>query len=556
MTRTLRPWQAEAIARVREEWAKGNTRTAVVAATGLGKSSVIAKMAVDEAEAGGHALLLAHRAELLDQMRDTCHLFNPSIPVGRIQAGTDQRGFPITVAMAPTLGNRARRARITRRPTLVIVDECHRAANDTYRAILEWAGCFEGTRTLGVTATLVRGDKRKLSSVWQSVALERDIVWGVEQGLLVPPRGKVVAAAHMDLSKAKVSRGDYQDGDLGEMVEQSTDEIVKAWQSYAADKLTVAFVPTVASAHALADEFAQVGVAAEVVTGDTDQPTRRGIFRRLREGTTRVVVNVFVLVEGWDEPRIECVLWARPTRLPGVYTQGVGRGLRLCPEIGKTEALILDVVGASRGQRLVGLTDLSEAFEVDRSELDALPCEDCGGFKPKAVAADPELAPCSCEREQGPGRDPDGGRLRLQGPARYEDIPLLPDPKARHRWLRSRRGVPFLIGSLPWCTNRAGIVYPDTGHADSPTWTPGHVAVRGRTSWTRLAPADGCMTFETAQLTVQAWAGPSPRVPSGPAPEWLVGKAATFGVEQAWRLDRRALQDAIDVARVSAVVDR
>jgi hypothetical protein len=55
---------------------------------------------------------------------------------------------------------------------------------------------------------------------------------------------------------------------------------------------------------------------------------------------------------------------------------------------------------------------------------------------------------------------------------------------------------------------------------------------------------------------VQAWAGPSPRVPSGRAPDWLVDKATRLGVVQAWRLDRRGLQDAVDVARVSVVVDR
>ena len=447
------------------------------------------------------------------------------------------------------------------RPSVVIYDECHHAPAPSGRAVLEWAGSWESTRTVGVTATLVRGDKRKPSEVWQEVAYERDIAWAVTNDWLVAPRGRVVVADHVDLKSAKMnSRGtDYADGELGEMVSQDVDQIVKAWLEHAADRITVAFTPTVAAAEALREEFEAQGVAAECVFGNTPAAVRgnvergTGIYGRLFRGETRVLCGVMVASEGWDCPPVSCVLMARPTKLRGLYTQIVGRGLRPYP--GKTDCLVLDVVGASRGQSLVGLTDLSEAFVRDTSELDLLPCEACGGFRPRQLEVAPELGEeCSCTPEPAAGDGPVAGPRRLQGPARYEDIPLLPDPRAKHRWLRSRRGVPFLIGSLPWCANRAGIVYPDTGHADSPTWTPGHVAVRGRTSWERLD--DAPLSFAEAQERVQAWAGPSPRVPSGPAPEWLVGKAATLGVEQAWRLDRRALQDAIDIARVSAVVDR
>lgn len=548
MTRVLRDWQAEALAAVRREWAAGNTRTVVVAATGLGKSSVIAKLAVDEAEAGGRALLLGHRDMLLDQMRDTCRLFNPAIAVGRVQAGTDQRGYPITVAMAPTLGNDARRARMPK-PTLVVVDECHRAANDTYRKILDWAGCMSGeTRAMGVTATLTRGDKRSLGAVWQSVALTRDIAWGVDQGLLVRPRGRVVVADSMDLDRAKISRGDYQDGDLGEMVSQATDEIVRAWLKHAADRKTVAFVPTVDSARQLAEEFELAGVKAEVVTGTTSGAERSAIYRRLREGVTRVLVNVFVLVEGWDEPSIECVLMARPTRLPGVYAQAVGRGLRLFP--GKTDCLVLDVVGVSRVVRgLATLAELTPGAEYDTSERDARPCPSCG------------LVPCECVREPIE-RDPDGGRRRLPGPAEYEELDLLAEP-AEQLWLRTRAGVPFLPAG-----DRMAVLWPDSGRLrDSATWTAGHMAMRGPLDAT---PIDERVphTFAEAREIAEAWAhayaarhgrrvgAAVTRGRGGRPNEAQLGAAYALGIARPERLDRARLTDAITVARVSPRLDR
>lgn len=563
--RVLRDFQAEAATKVRDGWAAGDVRQAVVHATGLGKTTLIAHFAAEEAARGGSVLILAHRAKLLRQISATVREFRPDVPVGFVAGTRDQRGFPITCAMTSTLARPARRARL-KRPTLVIYDEAHHAPAAGNRAIMEWAGCYEDVRALGVTATLVRGDKLKPSMVWPSVADERDIAWGcthgpdpadplrsipceLGNGWLVPPRGRVVVVDHMDLSKVKTSRGDYVQSELGEMVEQDVDQIAKAWLDHGENQPTVAFTPSISSAVALAAEFGALGVPVGTVFGTQSEADQERVYQDLKHDRIRVLVSVMVPTEGFDEPRIGCIIVARKTKLKGLLAQMIGRGTRPYP--GKRYCIVLDPVGATRGQSVVDLTDLSPMFEYDTSERDALPCQTCDGFRPAAVRADPDLEACSCERE---GAAPAREQNRLQGPARYEDIDLLPDPKATFRWQRSRLGVPFLIGSLPWCRDRAGILYPDSGHADSPTWTPGHVAVRGPASWTRLD--DAPCTFEQARQRVQAWAGPSPRPPGGAVPEWLLGKAAALGVPDAHRLDRRALTDAVAVARVSAVVDR
>ena len=43
--------------------------------------------------------------------------------------------------------------------------------------------------------------------------------------------------------------------------------------------------------------------------------------------------SVGVLSEGFDEPRVECVLLLRPTQSRGLYIQQVGRGLRTCAPV-------------------------------------------------------------------------------------------------------------------------------------------------------------------------------------------------------------------------------
>lgn len=539
MTRVLRKWQCEAVDAVREEWASGVTRTAVVAATGLGKSSVIGKLAVDEVRAGGRPLLLAHREELLTQLTKTCKAFDSTIGVGRVQAGQNQTRRPITVASVQTLRSERRQGRMMR-PTLVVVDECHRAVSPSHMSILAWAGSFDHTRTLGVTATMTRGDKKGLGDCWQSVALVRDIKFGIDEGYLVKPRGRVVVTEHMDLEHAKVSRGDYQDSDLGEMVAQDAGEIVKAWNAHASDRLTVAFVPTVDSAHELRDAFHAQGIAAEAVTAVTPTAERNAMYARLADGTTRVLVNVFVLVEGWDCPPVSCILMARPTRLPGVYIQALGRGLRTAP--GKTDCLVLDVVGTSRGQKLVTLVDLHSSAEYDTEELDAIPCDLCG------------CAPCACPKEE---RDPDGGRRRLLGPAAYEDIDFFTTSKLN--WLFTHGGIRFLPAG-----DRMAILFPDGDN-----YLAGHCTVRGYDEgryvgqdghWDPIGP----LPLNEARQRAEEWAlvvdptvasrGAGWRKRGGSPSEAQVKFAANLGVPDPETMSKPRLSDEISIALASRVL--
>ncbi len=544
MTRSLRPHQQRAYDKVRAEWDAGVLRTAVVHPTGAGKGDLIAKIVTDEAQAGGRALVLCHRAEILDQLTERCAEYAP-VPVGRVQAGRNQSRRPVIMAMVQTLANEKRRARLPR-PSLVVVDECHRVGSPSYLKALAHFGCFDRTRTLGLTATLVRGDRRGLGDVFQSVADSRDIKWAVDQGLLVRPRGKVVVADHLDLNEAKVSRGDYQDADLGEMVSQDADQIAKAWIEHAENRITIAFTPTVDSASELAEALVALGVPAEVVTGETPATERRAMYDRLARGETRVLASVNVLTEGFDVPAVSCVLMARPTRLPGVYTQCVGRALRLHP--GKTDALILDVVGVSRRQKLMTLVDLSPTAEVDTSALDALPCEDCG------------QAPCECGAGLGAERDPDGGRARLIGPAQYEDMDDM-FAGSDLNWLFTHAGVRFLpVG------DRMTILW----HEDSGLYRAGHCTVRGYDG-DRYVGRDGHwhpagpMPLDEARRAAEDWAlavepslasrGASWRTRGGRPSEAQVGYAARLGIQGAETMNRARLSDEISIVLASRALD-
>ncbi len=143
------------------------------------------------------------------------------------------------------------------------------------------------------------------------------------------------------------SGGDFDADALGNALEHASApaHVLAAYRQHGEQRKTVVFVPTVALAHRMATVFRDAGITAEALDGGTDHDRRRGILLRLRSGDTRIVVNVGVLAEGWDEPSIQCIVVATPTNSQVKYTQLAGRGLRTFP--GKRDCLIIDVVGVT-----------------------------------------------------------------------------------------------------------------------------------------------------------------------------------------------------------------
>ncbi len=358
----LRNYQSEALESVENAFATGKRRVAVVIPTGGGKTVVFAHL-IGRQPVGTRVLVLAHRSELVDQaaakIRDIC----PDRRVGIVRNVEDDHTADVVVAMVQTISSGRRLTRVA--PfDLIIVDEAHHATATTYRAVLDH---FTDARAVGVSATLARSDKSSLGDVWEEVAYRIDILDLIEHNppYLCDVRGVRVHATGMDLRGVKSSGGDYN---VAELEQEMTDAgawaaTADAYMKLALDRRGIVFTPTVASAHTVSDLLVERGIVAEAVDGTTPREDREAILSRFQTGQTQVVANCGVLTEGFDNPAISCVAIARPTRSPVLYTQMAGRGLRLFP--GKTECLILDLVGATEDNKLCTLADLT-GHDVDQ----------------------------------------------------------------------------------------------------------------------------------------------------------------------------------------------
>ncbi len=394
MRLTLRPYQVDALARSAAAEARGVRKQLGVAAVGMGKTVMFSALAEQR---GGRTLVLAHRDELINQAAAKVLEVWPEADVGIVKAERNEVARRVVVASVQTLARSNRLAQLTApfdgtsllahaAPfDLIVVDEAHHVQGDnTYGGILKAlrageperdatpeevdAGCELGVMPagpllLGVTATPDRGDGKGLNDVFDEIVFSYDLLWGIRAGFLCDVRGKRVVVETLDMSAVKVRHGDYDVGQAGQAMEdaQADRYIVAAWLEHALGRRTLVFTPTVETARLVAQSFVGAGVKAAYVHGGTPLDERREMLRAFSAGELDVIANCGVLTEGYDEPRVDCVIMARPTRSRALFTQCIGRGTRRHPD--KTDLLVLDMVGASEEHSLITIPSL---FGLDK----------------------------------------------------------------------------------------------------------------------------------------------------------------------------------------------
>lgn len=375
----LRSYQRDAVDAVHAAWAKGVRRPAVVLPTGSGKTVVFAHLLREwlDVNRGRRALVLAHRDELIGQAVDKIHSVAPSLKVGVVKAQRNQTLSDVVVGSVQTLRNERRRKQLLN-VGLVVVDECHHSSAKSYVDVLTHFGALGGdsAHAVGFTATMSRGDGMALGRVWEDVVYTRSIQEMITGGFLVRPRGVRVRVEDLNLAGVKRTRGDYSEGALGAALEESMapQAAAKAYLEHAADRPGILFAPTVSSATAFRDAFEDLGITAGLVHGAMPTAERERTLKAFSAGDIQVLCNCMVLTEGTDLPLAACVVVARPTTHSGLYIQMVGRVLRPHQASGKTDALVLDIVGASARHALSAHIDLFG--EEPNGDDDELPDDD------------------------------------------------------------------------------------------------------------------------------------------------------------------------------------
>lgn len=183
------------------------------------------------------------------------------------------------------------------RADLVVLDEAHHEATQTCVLLYER---MQNKMTLGLSATPMRTDRMKLS--FQETVRTCRIGRLIREGYLSPfnsyllPKYSVESVAECYLAEPE------------------------RWGK------SIVFFQTILECQRFKELMRRGGVDCEVVTGTSDKELQ---LTRFADGRARIVANVAMLTEGFDQPDVQSVFARDGSRLPTV--QMCGRGLRLSP---------------------------------------------------------------------------------------------------------------------------------------------------------------------------------------------------------------------------------
>ena len=292
---------------------------------------------------------------------------NPSRP---------QPGKPVVVvASIQTLNNRIGAANVDwlRKPSLVVVDECHHAITPSYTALLRWLDS-EAPRSdtaerdqpaiVGLSATPFRTDddeSQRLSRRFDSRWLPSD-----QEGLYARLLTQgVLARAQYESLDSGVGLTDDELARLGRLCEpwegldfenlleavnqrlagdtRRNERLVECIEA-SSERSILFFTNSVAHAEEMAARLNLAGTGAAAISGSTPAVARRYFLDRFQGGQIRVLCNHSVLTTGFDAPKTDMVLIARQVFSPVRYMQMVGRGLRGVKNGGTASCRIVTVM--------------------------------------------------------------------------------------------------------------------------------------------------------------------------------------------------------------------
>lgn len=362
MSYQLRPYQEKCEEEIWKAFNGGEKLIVIALATGTGKTVIFSHIAKSIAAKGKKVLVLAHREELLTQAANKIVSIDPTLRV-EIEQGVNhaEPEADVIIASVATLG-RSGSERINKfNPDhfgLIIIDEAHHAPASTYKNVLAYFGVNKeiGLREghpalLGVTATPFRKDNVGLETVFNKVVFKYDILDAIEDGYLAEIHASSVFTNQQ--LNVKMQAGDFAVGELADAINNPMRNqlVVESYRDVCGGQTALCFAADVQHSHDLAEMFRQYGYSAEALSGETPTEERAEMLRKFAEGELQVVVNCMVLTEGYDNPNIRVLLFARPTASRGLFMQMAGRGTRLAQ--GKDHVKFLDFVDNCKKHRLI-----------------------------------------------------------------------------------------------------------------------------------------------------------------------------------------------------------
>ena len=338
-------YQEDMVKRVQEAF-KHHDAVMVQMPTGTGKTYLLAALVglfLKE-----EVWVVAHRRELVSQIKDTLERFFPSL-----------KSTSIKVTSIQWLSRHY--GEMEEKPGLIVIDEAHHALAETYAEVMN---AYPKAKKLGLTATPYRLNGKGFTDLFDTLLCSWSMEKFIAEGRLslydyysIKPDS--ADQLLIDSLQKRGADGDYQQKELNEVmdVKPSLERLCLTIKEYVPGKKGIVYAISIQHAEHIAEFYRENGIKAVAISSKTPIAERQELIERFKSSSLspslnstsntsdeiEVLVSVDLFSEGFDCPDVEFIQLARPTLSLAKYMQMVGRGLRVAE--GKEYCVILDNVG-------------------------------------------------------------------------------------------------------------------------------------------------------------------------------------------------------------------
>ena len=321
--------------RRQQGWKKG----VVILPTGTGKTYL---SAFDTLNATGRILFIVHKLDILSQSRESYERIYSTSKLGYLTGEVKEnvKDSKVLFASKDTLRN-CFSDFAPDEFDYIVIDEVHHGQAPTYQSILQY---FKPRFfILGLTATPDRTDREDIFELFDyNKVFEYTLNDAIENGFLVPYTYYGLKD-NIDYTNIRYQNNKYKIEDLDRelIIPERNERIFDEYMSKGNGNKALGFCCSIKHANSMAALFQSKGVPSVSITSETEN--RDQVIKDFRNNKYTIAFTVDIFNEGIDFPDLRVLLFLRPTESKTIFTQQLGRGLRLCG--GKGNVVVIDFIG-------------------------------------------------------------------------------------------------------------------------------------------------------------------------------------------------------------------
>ena len=312
----------------------------LVIPTGGGKTITAISLISDQVLLGKTIFILTPQEEIFNQW--VYALAADGFSVGMINdkgVTTSKSGVYVYVCMPLALNNLLDYLPANFRPDIIITDEAHHSAADSWEKIYKkWSDALR----MGLTATPQRTDGKGLDHLYTDIVETTNMSQLIADGNLARP---LTIVPEQYLEKVQIKKGDYDPADQARQLGKPRiiGNVIQKYGQVLGGLPALAACCSFDHAAQMTDAFQRSGWRWGHIHSKLNRADRAGLLRDISNGKLNGLCTVGVGTEGLDIPGLYGLIWLRRTLSLTIYLQLTGRILRPAP--GKDAGISLDFVG-------------------------------------------------------------------------------------------------------------------------------------------------------------------------------------------------------------------